>query len=163
MADDPAFAALRFRHRLRGILAREAERAWQDGGAGAALAGRPAELGVPLPPGTEALPGGGLLLALAQGDGPWEWRLYGRPRGAERAPFSLDGVLPAEAAPEDLVAGAFRLILQRDPDPGGLAFHLGGLRAGRPAANFMRGLLGSAEAAERGEQLLLVLAPEPPP
>ncbi|MBI0534672.1 hypothetical protein D9599_03695 [Roseomonas sp. KE2513] len=163
MTDDPVFAALLFRNRLRGILAQEAERAWRDRQGGLALAGRPAELEPALLPEMEALPGGALFRSIPEGEGPQEWRLYGRARGADFAPFSLDGVLSADAAPEDLVTGGFRLILQREPDPGGFAFHLNGLRAGRPAANMMRGLLGSAEAAERGEQLLLVLAPVPPP
>lgn len=178
MSDDLATAALLFRSRLRGLLVAEAYSP-KDA---SLLAGRPQAIDPSDLQAAERLPAGALMLAgstIPQDDPgarpgpPMEWRLYARssvePRrddgqGRENeAPFSLDGVLPAAAPPEELVAGAFRLVLQREPDPGGLDHHLRALRTGQPAATMMRSLLGSREALDRGEQLLLVLTAVPPP
>ena len=176
MSDDLATAALLFRSRLRGLLVAEADSPADN----ALLAGRPQAIDPSCLHAAESLPAGALMLAGPatpqddRGTGPgalMEWRLYARSSTAtgndggqgpeNNAPFALDGVLPATAAPEELVAGAFRLVLQREPDPGGLDHHLRALRAGQPAATMMRSLLGSREALDRGEQLLLVLAAVP--
>ena len=159
--DDLAAAALLFRSRLHGLLLAEAERRGADDGPDR-LAGRPPLLEPCQAAGAEALGGGALLLAQPKPPATQEWRLYGRALGDMLAPFSLDGVLPAEAAPEAMVRDAFRLILQREPDPEALRFHRDALRAGESASTMLRGLLGSPEAMERGEQLFLVLAAAPP-
>lgn len=159
--DDLAAAALLFRSRLHGLLLAEAEGRQADDGRDR-LAGRPPLLETAQAAGAEALGSGALLLAPPIPLAGQEWRLYGRALGDALAPFALDGVLPAEAAPEAMVRDAFRLILQREPDPEALRFHRDALRAGEPAVTMLRGLLASPEALERSEQLLLVLAAAPP-
>jgi hypothetical protein len=97
-----------------------------------------------------------------EGDGPREWRIYGRRSHDSQAPFLLRAVLP-DARPYDrLVDGAFRVFLNRAPDPSSRAAYGRALDSGTLAAELLlREIAASSEARSREEQMRVVNAPSP--
>lgn len=56
---------------------------------------------------------------------------------------------PAAPCPEEIVTALFQGLLEREPDPGGLAAHVEHLNSGRALADVIRGYLASAEFRAR--------------